>query len=158
MEKQIVAFLGLGSNLGDKKQNLLDAIELLNAHPKNSVEVISTFIESVPWGFESEHTFVNCCLKMVTSLTALELLAFSKEIECDLGRKEKSNKEHYSDRLIDIDILFYSNEIINSSDLIIPHPHLSSRDFVLKPLSEITPNLVHPVSKMTLSQLLQNVR
>lgn len=158
MEKQLEVFIGLGSNLGNKKQNLLDAISYIHSKQENEVIETSNFIESEPWGFKSENSFINCCLNITTTLAAIDLLSFLKEIEENIGRTEKSVNAVYSDRLIDIDILFYSDEIIKTKDLIVPHPQLGNREFVLKPLVEIAPYFVHPISKMTLSQLLVNLR
>lgn len=146
-------YLGLGTNSGNKKENLTRAIENLSL-ALGLPTACSTFIESEPWGFESENGFLNCVVAFDTHLSPIELLDTTEEIERRLGRTKKSIGGQYSDRTIDIDILFYGNEIINSDRLTIPHPLLHKRDFVLKPLHEIAPQLIHPAMGRTIDELL----
>ena len=146
-------YLGLGTNSGNKKENLTRAIENLSL-ALGLPTACSTFIESEPWGFESENSFLNCVVAFDTHLSPTELLDTTEEIERRLGRTKKSIGGQYSDRAIDIDILFYGNEIINSDRLTIPHPLLHKRDFVLKPLHEIAPQLTHPIIGLTIEELL----
>lgn len=136
-------YLGLGTNTGNKNENLARAIELLSLALGSPV-ALSSIIESEPWGFESENRFLNCVAAFDTTLNPTLLLDTTEEIERTLGRTRKSLNGQYSDRIIDIDILFYGNEIIESERLTIPHPLLHKRDFVLLPLQEIAPLLVHP--------------
>lgn len=136
-------YLGLGTNTGNKNENLARAIELLSLALGSPV-ALSGIIESEPWGFESENRFLNCVAAFDTTFSPTLLLDTTEEIERTLGRTRKSLNGQYSDRIIDIDILFYGNEIIESERLTIPHPLLHKRDFVLLPLQEIAPLLVHP--------------
>jgi len=137
-------YLGLGTNLGEKNRNLTNAMEIVSSE----VGVIlsqSGFYNSKPWGFESDNDFLNMVVLVETNLSPLELLVKTQAIERNLGRTAKSG-EGYVDRLIDIDILLYDNLIIDQTMLKIPHPLIAERDFVLVPLVEIAPDLVHPVS------------
>jgi len=140
-------YLGLGSNLGDRHTLLLAAIEQLVQHVGRLVRC-SSFIETEPWGFASDHPFLNAVAWFQTNLTPRELLTTTQEIERNLGRKEKSissaavtdasaSVPHYTDRPIDIDILLYGDQHINEPDLKIPHPLMHERDFVMHPLNEI---------------------
>lgn len=138
-----LVYLGLGTNLGDKERNLNDAIISLSLHI-GAVVCQSTFYVSEPWGFESENQFLNAVVLLETNLPPFDLLAKTQEMERNMGRVAKSTSG-YSDRLIDIDILFYDNLIIDQPTLKIPHPLIVERDFVLMPLVEIAPELVHPV-------------
>lgn len=126
--------LSLGSNLGDKIQHLENAIETINLSI-GTVEFISSFHNSKPWGYESENQFVNICLTCFTKFTPLELLHKIKEIEAAMGRTKTLSG--YEDRCIDIDVIFYNNETIQTEQLTIPHPHFKNRAFVLIPVQEI---------------------
>lgn len=131
------AYLGLGSNLGDGKANLDNAIRLISEKVGRVISV-SSYIESEPWGFESSHNFTNGAVAVLTELSPIELLDVTQEIERDMGRTHKHKPgEPYTDRVIDIDILLYDELTINSKRLTIPHPHINDRDFVKKPLAEI---------------------
>lgn len=145
-------YLGLGSNLGDR-------VELLNSAIRNiqirigDVESLSPFYETFPEGFESVNTFVNAACLVRTELSPEEVLECTQVIERELGRRSKSVNEVYSDRCIDIDILLYDNSIVELPHLIIPHRHLHERKFVLQPLSDIAPDVIHPVIGKTISLL-----
>ena len=137
MEKIIHnVYLSLGSNLGDKMSNINKAIHLISSEV-GKIEVVSSPFFSKPQGFISENDFVNNVIRISTDLPPLELLQSLKSIETRLGRSEKS-KENYSDRTIDIDIIFYDQVVLNSEDLVLPHPRWSEREFVYIPLNEIT--------------------
>ena len=137
MEKIIHnVYLSLGSNLGDKMSNINKAIHLISSEV-GKIEVVSSPFFSKPQGFISENDFVNNVIRISTDQPPLELLQSLKSIETRLGRSEKS-KENYSDRTIDIDIIFYDQVVLNSEDLVLPHPKWSERDFVYIPLNEIT--------------------
>lgn len=135
MEKHQV-YLGLGTNLGDKEANLKTAIEEIG---KRVGEVISlsAFHASEPWGFTSEHSFLNAVCCILTELSPMEVLRITQDIERSLGRVKKSVDRQYSDRLIDIDILLYDDLHIDTPELTIPHPLMQERDFVMIPLKEI---------------------
>ena len=136
-------YLGLGTNIGDKEHNLNVAIIALSQEVGLLMRQ-SEFYVSNPWGFDSENKFLNAVVLVETNLSPFDLLAKTQELERNIGRATKSING-YSDRLIDIDILFYDNLIIVQPTLKIPHPHIVERDFVLIPLAEIAPELVHPV-------------
>ena len=145
-----LVYLGLGTNLGNKQLNLNQAIEALKG--VGEVKCQSSFLSSKPWGFESENEFVNAVIVIETKLQPMELLTKAQEIETILGRKAKSEK-NYSDRIIDIDILFYDELILDAPELKIPHPLIAERDFVVLPLVEIAPDLYHPLLKRTMVEL-----
>ena len=129
-------YLGLGSNLGNRKENLACAIRLIGERVGNVLRV-STFIETEPWGFESENTFVNGVILCETSLAPRQVLSATQKIEREMGRHKKSTDGGYADRCIDIDILLYDDLRVDEPDLQIPHPLMMKRDFVMIPLREI---------------------
>ena len=133
-------FLGLGSNLGNCKKNLERAIRLIDERV-GQVTRQSSFIETEPWGFESEHKFMNAVVLCETMKTPREVLLLTQQIERDMGRRKKSVSGGYADRPIDIDILLYDDLTIDEPDLKIPHPLMHQRDFVMIPLNEIKTNL-----------------
>ena len=145
-------YLGLGSNLGDKKETLQRAIENLSLALGSPV-ALSSFMESEPWGYTSSSNYINCVVAFDTTLTPTQLLDTTEEAERALGRTRKSIDGQYNDRPIDIDILFCGNQVINTPRLTIPHPLLHKRNFVLTPLREIAPTLVHPTLGKTIEQL-----
>ena len=134
-------FLGLGSNLGDRERNLNEAVRLIGERLGQVVRQ-SAFIETEPWGFQSEHQFMNAAILCLTEKTPREVLRVTQEIERQLGRKTKSCSSRYSstytDRPIDIDILLYDDLTVDEPDLKIPHPLMYERDFVMIPLKQIT--------------------
>ncbi len=130
------AYLGLGSNLGDREANIRKAISLIG----KKVGLVlrqSSLIETEPWGFESSNKFLNAVILCETPLTPRQLLKVTQSIERQLGRRKKSLASSYSDRPIDIDILLYDDLTVNEPDLKIPHPLMQQRDFVMIPLQEI---------------------
>ena len=129
-------YLGLGSNLGDRKENLACAIRLIGERVGKVLRV-SSFIETEPWGFESDNTFVNAVILCETTLTPRQVLRATQKIEREMGRKKKSTDGGYADRCIDIDILLYDDLRVDEPDLQIPHPLMLKRDFVMIPLREI---------------------
>lgn len=147
-------YLGLGTNLGDKEANLRTAIYKLQERIGKQVS-LSSFYETAPWGFESNHSFLNAAIGLETSLSPIEILYITQEIEKELGRTKKSVNGSYSDRLIDIDILLYDTLVLQTPELTIPHPLMTERDFVMKPLIEIAGNVIHPTREKTLSELYQ---
>lgn len=129
-------YLSLGTNLGDKEQNLIDALDRIE-NEAGKVISRSSFYYSEPWGFESDNSFVNICALISTDLDPFKLLDALKAIEKQMGRDKKSTLSGYSDRIIDIDILLFDDQNINTPELTVPHPLMTERDFVMKPLSEI---------------------
>lgn len=149
-----IVYLALGSNLGDKELQLSIAVEEIKKQVGELLS-LSDFYVTLPCGFISVHTFLNatCCVQ--TSCQPDVLLKKLKAIEKKMGRKKKSINEHYEDRIIDLDILFYDDLIISTPSLKIPHPLLHKRKFVLSPLIEIAPDLVHPILGQTMHELYQ---
>ncbi len=152
----MTVYLGLGTNIGDRRLNLTRAIELLSLALGKCIAV-SRFIETAPWGFKSENSFLNCAAAFETELQTTELLDTTESIERELGRTVKSQGGNYSDRIIDIDILLYGNETIETERLTVPHPLMHKRDFVLQPLAEIAPDVVHPVLDKSIILLLKEL-
>ena len=140
-----IAYLGLGTNVGNKRRNMITAAALL-AERVGDILALSGFYETEPWGFESENFFLNAAVKLKTSFSPLEVLQITQQIEKELGRTEKSNGV-YHDRIIDIDILLYDDEVLQIPGLTLPHPLMHERKFVMDPLAEIAPFVVHPVLK-----------
>jgi 2-amino-4-hydroxy-6-hydroxymethyldihydropteridine diphosphokinase len=148
-----MVYLGIGSNLGDKQGNCLDALERLSTKGI-SISKRSAIYETQPWGVDDQPDFVNMAVEAETGMSPEELLVTLKEIECEMGRKAGTR---WGPRLIDLDVLFYDDRIVQSKDLVIPHPLLHKRDFVLLPLAEISPECVHPVLKKTIRELAQEL-
>ena len=134
-------YLGLGTNLGDKEANLKAAIEEIKKRV-GEVTSLSAFHASEPWGFQSENSFLNAACCVHTEFNPMEVLHTTQEIERLLGRLKKTVGGIYSDRMIDIDILLYDDLHIQTPELIIPHPLMWERDFVMIPLREIAPNKI----------------
>lgn len=129
-------YLGLGSNLGDCRKNLEQAIRLIGDRV-GQVTRQSSFIETEPWGFESPNKFMNAVILCETTRSPREVLLLTQQIERDMGRMKKSVSGGYADRAIDIDILLYDDVTIDEPDLKIPHPLMHQRDFVMRSLNEI---------------------
>ncbi|MCF0198440.1 MAG: 2-amino-4-hydroxy-6-hydroxymethyldihydropteridine diphosphokinase [Bacteroidaceae bacterium] len=129
-------YLSLGSNLGDRQHTLLQALQLIDERV-GSVYRVSSFIETEPWGFESDHPFLNAVCLVHTMMSPELCLEETQQIERELGRTAKSIDGHYHDRTIDIDLLMYDDLTIDTPDLQLPHPRMMERDFVLVPLREI---------------------
>lgn len=146
-------YLSLGSNLGNKFENLQHAINLI-AEKMGVIVKTSHIYKTASWGFESEE-FYNICIQVSTSLNPENILIAIQETELSLGRN-RTSEEGYQARTIDIDVLLFDNEIIFSKELIVPHKEMLKRKFVLVPLAEITPNFIHPIEKQRIQVCLEN--
>ncbi len=142
-EKENFVVLSFGANLGDRKQTIEKAYQLLEQRIGRLTKK-SSFFETEPWGFASDNLFINSVACFTTRRTCQDVLEEINDIEYVLGRK-RSGEAGYQSRTIDIDILFFNDEVIESKDLIVPHPLLHKRNFVLQPLKEILSDFVHPV-------------
>lgn len=147
-------YVSLGTNLGDKDNNLRTAVRLMQERIGKVIS-LSSFYETVPWGFQSEHSFLNAAACIETRLSPEQLLLVTQQIERELGRTQKSSGNAYKDRLIDIDLLMYDNLQIHSDQLVLPHTLMTERRFVLEPLAEIAPETIHPVTGKTIRELLE---
>ena len=145
-------YLSLGTNLGDKQVNLSLAIEHISKHCGAVIGKSSVYISSA-WGYESENEFYNQCLKIETQLTTDQLIDSLISIEEDLGRTRASSG--YADRMIDIDVLFYDNFVLQTAKLVIPHPRMLERLFVLAPMAELAPDFSHPLKDLSMKVLLK---
>jgi len=155
MAKEI--YLSLGSNLGNRMKHLEDA----RGHLWEQVGTpgrMSRIYESEPWGFSSDHRFCNSCISVFTTLEPLQVLETILRIEKEMGRLRNASRnrgEGYADRIIDIDLLLFGNLQVNHPRLVIPHPALGDRRFVLLPLYDIAPQILHPVLGITVEEMLQ---
>ena len=153
MKIQRIAYLSLGTNLGDKTENLQNAIEGI-AEKVGDIRKISGVYQTASWGFDSDD-FYNCCVEVSTYHAPEKLLSILLQIESNLGRK-RVDSTTYLDRNIDVDVLLFDDEIIFSKTLTVPHPKMLLRKFVLVPLVEIAPSFFHPIEKKQLLFCLQN--
>jgi len=144
-----IVYIGIGSNIGNRQANCAGAVEELKSKGI-TVKKISSMHETEPWGLKEQPKFINMAVEAETSMSPEELLSAIKDIEEDMGRKETVK---WGPRIMDLDILFYDDIVIDMEHLHIPHPLLHKRDFVLNPLSEIAPGKLHPVLRKTVDQL-----
>lgn len=151
MEKHRI-FLAFGSNLGDKQKNIKDAYNKIEEQIGNIVAQ-SAFYISKPVGFDSENLFVNSVCEVYSNIDIYSIFSTTQSIEKELGRVEKSNNLNYADRIIDIDLILADDMVINTPVLTIPHPRFHLRDFVLSPLCEIAPDVIHPIFNKSMLQL-----
>ena len=145
------AFLGIGTNLGNRKNNLKRCSKLIE-EKVGKIQLASSIYETEPWGVENQENYYNQVLKVRTKLSPLTLLYIINGIEKEMGRVRR---QKWESRIIDIDILFFKNFRLNTSKLVVPHPFLSERNFVLKPLAEIAPDFIHPEKKKSVLDLLE---
>lgn len=164
----VLTYLSLGSNMGDRMVYLADSVERLKKNSKISIIKKSKIYETEPWPLhdiqngqkhpvkeDGQMWFLNQVVQIETKLNPMELLSAIEKIESDIGRTKKHN---WGPRAIDIDILLYGNEVIESSELTIPHRHICDRQFVLIPLIEIEPNIKDPVSGKAFKSILKNIK
>ncbi len=149
---QHIVYLALGTNLGDRLSNLRVAVQSLP--PEVRVLTESRIFETPPWGYTPQPPFLNMAIQAETDLPPAELLSYLKHLETRMGRKKTL---HWGPRLIDLDILFYDALTLDTPDLVIPHPHLHERGFVLAPLADLAPDLEHPLLHRRIRDLLTTV-
>ncbi len=163
----VTAYLGLGTNLGERRKNLERAAELLfrspseplnhgRSEPVSNLQPLrsSSVYETAPWGYANQPDFLNCVLEVETGLTPEQLLDITQAVEREMGREWSLR---YGPRVIDVDILFYGAIIIEQANLQIPHPRLHQRAFVLAPLAELAPELTHPMLGLTVREMMPEV-
>lgn len=156
MEKRV--YLGLGSNLGNKEQIIKKAIARIGERV-GTIVTISSFYKTAPWGYQSVHTFCNAVIAVETELSPEEVLSAVQIIERELGSKEHRKSDgSYVDRLIDIDLLDYNGLVLDTYALVLPHPYMHKRPFVMEPLAEIAPQWQHPVLGKTATDILAGLR
>lgn len=145
-------YLSIGTNLGNRESNLRQAVKLITDHIGKPGK-ISHIYESEPWGFESRNSFFNCCLVLKSSMPASDLLERLLSLEQEMGRVRQGST--YSDRVIDMDLLLYGQEIIHEYELTVPHAEMTQRRFVLEPLAEIAADVLHPQNGLSIRELLE---
>jgi 2-amino-4-hydroxy-6-hydroxymethyldihydropteridine diphosphokinase len=145
-------YLSLGSNTGDRQTHLRNALSHIPGKI-GKILTLSGFYQTQPWGYVSQEPYLNMAIAVETALNPATLLSETQAIEKTVGRRDKTINGVYHDRIIDIDILLYDDLIIQSPTLTIPHPLMHQRTFVLHPLAEIAPHLIHPVLKKTIAEL-----
>jgi len=149
-----IAYIALGGNVGDRGRNLMSALKMLDRVPGVDVRVVSQLIETDPVGGpEGQPKFLNGAAEVRTTLSPHELLAALHEIEAALGR-DRTNEEPWGPRTCDLDLLVMGSICLDGDDLKLPHPHMHERLFVLRPMAQIAPDLIHPVLKKTIVELL----
>ena len=147
-------YILFGSNMGDKAQIFVKACQLINNRCGQVVKFSAAYL-SEPWGFEAEEWFLNRVIVLETMMTPEDLMRELLEIEKELGRVRYPEAQGYTSRMVDLDILYFGNQIIFTSLLTVPHPRLHLRRFALKPLCELIPDFVHPIFQLTQRELLQ---
>lgn len=149
-----IVFISFGSNVGDRKKHIEDALEFLTKNPSIEITSVSSLYETEPVGYKDQDWFLNGVVKIETELSPQDLLTFVKTVESEVGRRKTFR---WGPREIDLDILLYDQECIDTPDLVIPHPRMHEREFVLIPLTEIAPDVVHPVFQKRIARLLKDL-
>ncbi|MEA2061692.1 MAG: 2-amino-4-hydroxy-6-hydroxymethyldihydropteridine diphosphokinase [Thermodesulfobacteriota bacterium] len=146
-------FISIGSNMGDRYANCITGIDLLNSLETTSVTKVSSFYYTQPVDFTDQDWFVNGALELETGLDPFVLMTYLKQVENQAGQFEKSVR--FGPRILDLDIIFFGNQVLNHTNLTLPHPRMDKRCFVLKPLCDIAPEFTHPVSGEKVEDLLK---
>lgn len=150
----MLTYIGIGSNIGDRLTNCRQAIQAIGAEKGNKIVACSSFYFTEPVGIKDQNWFVNAVIAVETTFSPYQLIDFLMNVEKNMGRERK---ERWGPRIIDLDILFYENLICQENHLQIPHPEIAKRRFVLLPLKDIAPHLVHPILGKTVSELLDEL-
>jgi len=146
--------IGLGSNLGDRFAALAHAMDLIREEA-GDISAASSVWETEPWGFEASEQFLNMVIIIETTMQPRQLMQLFRSVEGRIGRRRGGGTGRYESRIIDIDILLWEERVISVPGLEIPHPKISDRRFVLEPLCEVAPDAVHPVTGLTVAEMLQ---
>ncbi|MEN8188852.1 MAG: 2-amino-4-hydroxy-6-hydroxymethyldihydropteridine diphosphokinase [Thermodesulfobacteriota bacterium] len=157
MNSPVRVAVGLGSNLGQRKRILLDAWQRLSGEENIEPVAISPPYESVPLGMESEHLFLNAAGIVDTTLAPIALLRLFQQVEADFGRQPRQSDSGYQDRLLDLDILYYGDMVHASAELVVPHPEIRHRLFVLAPLVDLIPDFIDPLQRVSVTAMHQRL-
>lgn len=150
----VIAYIALGSNIGNREANLNQAVEMLNSTVGIQVSKVSKYYDTVPVGYTDQPNFLNAAVEIKTDLTADELLGVCSDIEGKLKRKRMI---HWGPRTIDLDIILFGNLVMDDELLTIPHPRMHEREFVLEPLNEIAPEAIHPLYNKNICKLYHEI-
>ncbi len=153
MNSEVTIYLGLGSNIGNKIENIIVAVDKLKSNSEITFVALSSFYETEPREYLNQDNFINAVVKLQTTFSAIELYKIIKNIETEMGRKATFQN---GPRLIDIDILLYGDKIINTNEILIPHAKISERKFVLIPFAEIDNSVIIPGIQKSILQLLKS--
>ncbi len=148
-------YIGIGSNLGDPYENCNKAVDTIREQPFCDIKALSPFYRTQPVGIEGDKWFINAVLAINTTLSPGELIGMLLGIEKDMGRTRSGVR--WESRVIDLDVLLFGNEIINDKNLIVPHPRMHTRRFVMAPMADIAPELVHPVLGKSMAEILEGI-
>ena len=148
-------YIGIGSNLGDPYENCIKAVETIKENPFCTMRALSPFYRTEPVGVEGQNWFINAVLCINTSLSPAELIEILLGAEKEMGRTRSGMR--WESRIIDLDILLFGNDIINDKNLTVPHPRMHTRRFVMAPMADIAPDLIHPVLGKTMAEILREI-
>lgn len=148
-------YIGIGSNLGDPYQSCIKALEIIKKHPFLALDALSPFYRTEPVGVEGQSWYINAVLSISTSLSSSELISEILGVEKVMGRKRTGTR--WESRIIDLDILLIGDEIINDKNLTVPHPRMHTRRFVMAPMADIAPDLIHPILGKTMAEILNEI-
>jgi 2-amino-4-hydroxy-6-hydroxymethyldihydropteridine diphosphokinase len=154
MSKKYTAFIGIGSNRNNRKENCETAVRIIASHKDTAIIKKSSLYETEAWGEESQDNFINCVAEIKTGKNVFDFFSLLQQTENKIGKQKEG---FWGPRNIDIDLLFFGQEIINEPELKVPHPFLHLRRFVIEPLSEIAPDFIHPIINQSIKVLLKNL-